>query len=215
MARELDVFEARRSFSSMWRAGCLCSLAIGTAHAAHAAQIAPAEAVYDSGRSVPIQPYLAVPGSSPDASSGESGAEGPGGARPAVFPVTSSLKRGVLPHEVSVFDRSLLTQALVVTGTDRHSMAWLLLHRGRLAAMDAKVVVVQAHAPQHLALARSMLPGLPMVLRTSGWIEDRLRAAGAGVYPLLIGTDGMARQILPMDDLGLVPASPADVGAQP
>lgn len=179
------------------------------------AQAAPVEAVFDSGRSIPIQPYLAVPGSASEASTVSDGGAASGGAKPGAFPVISSLKRGVLLHEVPVFDRSLLTQALVVTGTDRHSVAWLLLHRGRLAAIDAKVVVVQAHAPQHLALARSMLPGLPIVLRNSRWIEDRLRAAGADVYPLLIGTDGVARQILPMDDPGLVPVAPVDLGGLP
>ncbi|RCW66199.1 DUF2859 domain-containing protein [Pseudorhodoferax soli] len=201
MARELDVFDARPSLTIPRLAGCLPVLFAGVAHAA------PVEAVFDSGRSIPIQPYLAVPGSVPEASTGWDGGAASDGAKPGAFPVTSSLKRGVLPHEVPVFDRSLLTQALVVTGTDRHSMAWLLLHRARLAAIDAKVVVVQAHAPQYLALARSMLPGLPIVLRNSSWIEDRLRAAGADVYPLLIGTDGVARQILPMDDPGFVPVA--------
>lgn len=209
MARELGVFDARPSLTFRRLAGCL-SVLVG-----NVAQAAPVEAVFDSGRSIPIQPYLAVPGSSPEAAAGsESGAKSIG-VLPPVFPVTSSLRRGVLAHEVPVFDRSLLTQAMVVTGTDRHSMAWLLLHRGQLAAIDAKVVVVQAHAPQHLALARSMLPGLPMVLRNSHWIEERLRAAGADVYPLLIGTDGMARQILPMDDPGLVPVAPVNVGGWP
>lgn len=208
MARELDVFDACPSLTFLRLAVYLSVLVAGVA------QAAPVEAVFDSGRSIPIQPYLAVPGSSPEAAGSESGAER-SGVPPPVFPVTSSLRRGVLAHEVPVFDRSLLTQALVVTGTDRHSMAWLLLHRARLAAIDAKVVVVQAHAPQHLALARSMLPGLPIVLRNSRWIEDRLRAAGADVYPLLIGTDGKARQILPMDDTGLVLVAPVDVGGQP
>lgn len=168
--------------------------------AAQAALAASAEPVFDSGRSISIAPYLAVPGS--DATvRGE-----PATGAPA-FPITSQLHRGVLPQEVAVFDRSLMTQALVVTGTDRHSMAWMLLHRERLVAVDAKVVVVQAHAPQHLALARSMLPELPMLLRMSTWLEGRLLAAGANVYPVLIGTDGIARQILPMDAADGVAAS--------
>lgn len=209
MARELDMFDARPSLTFLRLAGCMSALVAGVT------QAAPVEAVFDSGRSIPIQPYLAVPGSSPEAAAGPYSGAKRIGVLPPAFPVTSSLRRGVLAHEVHVFDRSLLTQALVVTGTDRHSMAWLLLHRGRLAAIDAKVVVVQAHAPQHLALARSMLPGLPIVVRSSRWIEDRLRAAGADVYPLLLGTDGVARQILPMDDTGLVPVAPVDVGGLP
>jgi integrating conjugative element protein (TIGR03765 family) len=168
--------------------------------AAQAALAASVEPVFDSGRSIPIAPYLAVPGSDGTVR-GEQAQSAPS------FPITSSLSRGVLPQEVAVFDRSLLTQALVVTGTDRHSMAWMLLHRERMAAVDAKVVVVQAHTPQHLALARSLLPELPMLLRTSTWLEQRLLAAGAGVYPVLIGTDGMARQILPMDAAHGVAAS--------
>jgi integrating conjugative element protein (TIGR03765 family) len=172
--------------------------------AAHPACAASAEPVFDSGRSIPIAPYLAVPGS--DAT--VRGEQAPGAPS---YPITSSLRRGVLPKEVAVFDRSLLTQALVITGTDRHSIAWMLLHRERLAAVDAKVVVVQAHTPQHLALARSMLPELPMLLRKSTWLEESLLAAGATVYPVLIGTDGMARQILPMDAAGGADAS----GGQP
>lgn len=172
--------------------------------AAQAALAASAEPVFDSGRSIPIAPYLAVPGSDGTVR----GEQAPGAPS---FPITSSLHRGVLPQEVAVFDRGLLTQALVVTGTDRHSMAWMLLHRERLAAVDAKVVVVQAHTPQHFALARSMLPELPMLLRTSTWLEKRLLAAGAGVYPVLIGTDGMARQILRMD----APEGIANLGGRP
>lgn len=151
---------------------------------------APLEAVYDSGKTVPITPYLAVPGNNPDNRDGVV-------HRPQ-FPITSALARGVLPKEVPVFDARWLTQALVVTGTDRHSMAWLLLHQAQLEAIGAKVLVVQALTPQHLALAQSLVPQLPMWPRDGGWIEERLRAAGAAFYPLVIGTDGIARQILPV-----------------
>lgn len=150
----------------------------------------PLEALYDSGRSVPIAPYLAVPGNNADNRDGV--------AHKPQFPITSALTRGVLPREVPVFDARWLTQALVVTGTDRHSMAWLLLHRAQLETTGAKVLVVEAFTPQHFALAQSLVPELPMWPRDGRWIEDRLLAAGVAFYPLLIGTDGIARQILPM-----------------
>lgn len=155
-----------------------------------AAPPGPLEPLYDSGASVPIAPYLAVPGVAQDQ-------QGVGADRPR-FPLTSTLVRGVLSHEVPVFDSRWLTQPLVITGTDRHSMAWVLMHRQRLEDIGAKVLVVEAFTPQHLALAQSLVPQLPMRPREGGWIEERLQAAGASVYPLLIGTDGVARQMLPL-----------------
>ena len=146
------------------------------------------ETVYDSGRSVPIAPYLAVPGNNPN-NGQQDGTK---------YPITSTLQRGVLPQDVPVFDARWLTHPLVVTGTDRHSMAWLLMHRQQLEDMNARVLVVEAHKAQQLAMAQSLVPQLPMWPRDDNWIEDRLRAAGARVYPLLIGTDGIARQILPL-----------------
>ena len=175
-------------------------LLLGAVHPA-AVAAPPLEAVYDSGSTVPIAPYLAVPGNNPDNRDGVV-------HRPN-FPLTSTLVRGVLPKEVPVFDARWLTQALVVTGTDRHSMAWLLLHQAQLEALGAKVLVVQAMTPQHLALAQSLVPQLPMWPRDGGWIEEQLRAAGAAVYPILIGTDGIARQILPV-----VPAVPSTLGGE-
>jgi integrating conjugative element protein (TIGR03765 family) len=164
----------------MWPLLTVLALATGRASAL--------ESVYDSGRSVPIAPYLAVAGNNPDN----------GWQAETRYPITSTLQRGVLPRAVPVFDASWLTHPLVVTGTDRHSMAWLLMHKQHLEDMNARVLVVEAHKGLQLAMAQSLVPLLPMWPRDDNWIEDRLRTAGASVYPLLIGTDGIARQILPL-----------------
>lgn len=150
----------------------------------------PLEQIYDSGQSVPVAPYMSgLVNTQPD---------GEGNVKPGQrFPILTRLRQAALAQEVQVLDPKWLTQPMVLIGIDRHSLAWLLMHQDQLAAMHAKVLVVQALEPRHIRMAQAVVPNLEFLPHEGPWLEARLREAGAGVYPLLIGTDGVARQILP------------------
>jgi integrating conjugative element protein (TIGR03765 family) len=151
----------------------------------------PLEQIYDSGRSVPIAPYMSgLVNTEPD---------GQGNVKPGQrFPILTRLRQAALAQEVQVLDPRWLTQPIALIGIDRHSLAWLLMHQDQLAAMHAKVLVIQALEPRHIRMAQAVVPRLDFLPQEGPWLEARLREAGAGVFPLLIGTDGVARQILPL-----------------
>lgn len=151
----------------------------------------PLEQIFDSGQSVPIAPYMSgLVNTEPD---------GQGNVKPGQrFPILTRLRQAALAQEVQVLDPRWLTQPIALIGIDRHSLAWLLMHQDQLAAMHAKVLVIQALEPRHIRMAQAVVPHLEFLPQEGPWLEERLREAGAGVFPLLIGTDGVARQILPL-----------------
>lgn len=164
----------------------------------------PLEQIFDSGQAVPVAPYMSgLVNTEP---------QGEGNVKPGQrFPILTRLRQAALAQEVQVLDPRWLTQPMVLIGIDKHSLAWLLMHQDLLAAMHAKVLVVQALEPRHIRMAQAVVPTLDFLPQEGPWLEARLREAGAGVYPLLIGTDGVARQILPLQN----PAQQADTEGRP
>lgn len=142
--------------------------------------------LHDSGRGVPLATYIAQ----------LVGAAEENTVLPqTVFPYHTALAPGVLTREgMPVLDAAWLTQPMVIVSADDRSMRWLAFNRERLQQLHAVALVVQAQNAQAFK-ALQQLADLPIAPETSPWLAQRLIKAHAGVYPLLIHTDGRAYQI--------------------
>lgn len=147
------------------------------------------QVIYDSGRAIPAAPYLPYPGSNdPDSKDGAMA-----GLR---FPIRTRLHCGVLPRARQVFDAQWLTQPVFLVGADADSLRWLQFNRPRLLRTRAYGLVVQARDSEDFQAIQSAVPDSKLGPSPSAWLDQHLIAAGVAVYPLLIGLDGIARQIV-------------------
>ena len=160
---------------------------------AHAQGLAPVsqplEVVHDSGRSVPLSPYLAqLVGDADD----------PGALAGVPFPfMTRHLRSGVLPQDgVRVFDAAWMTETTFVIAADDLSMRWLAFNHDKLVQAQAVGIVVQARTPAAYQAMQRLARPMRLAQDSGAWLSERLAATGAGVYPLVVHTDGRAYQIL-------------------
>lgn len=149
----------------------------------------PPEVIHDSGRSVPLAPYVAqLVGDADD----------PGVLDGMRFPFGAGrLRSGVLAQEgVQVFDPTWLTQPMFVLAADELSMRWLAFNHDKLVQLQAVGIVVQAGSPVAFKALQRMAAPLRLAPETGSWLSQRLVQAGAGVYPVLVHSTGKAHQIL-------------------
>lgn len=149
----------------------------------------PPAVLYDSGRSVPLAPYLAQLAGDAEDSGALAGVQFPFG--------TKQLRSAVLAKDgMPVFNAAWMTQPTFVVAADELSMRWLAFNHARLVQAQAVGIVVRAGSvTAYRALQRLAAP-MRLAPDTGGWLSEQLAAAGAGVYPLLVHTDGRAYQIL-------------------
>ena len=114
------------------------------------------------------------------------------------FPLaTKLLQPGLLQTEgTPVLSGKWMTQTIAVVGDDDVSRKWLQLHLERLQSLKTTVVVVSAKTEASFKELQKQMDGLPIVPDTGIWLQTRLVAARAPVYPLFIGLDGKARQLI-------------------
>lgn len=113
------------------------------------------------------------------------------------FPMQSQLLQpGVLEAEVPVFNPQWMTQTLAIVGDDSASLKWLTLHQKRLASLNTTVIVVSAASEESFKGLQKLVDGLAIVPDSGVWLQSRLVAAHAPVYPLFIGLDGKTRQVI-------------------
>ncbi|WP_404299138.1 PFL_4695 family integrating conjugative element protein [Alicycliphilus denitrificans] len=149
----------------------------------------PPMVVHDSGRSVPLAPYVAqLVGDADD----------PGVLEGLRFPFGAGLLRsGVLAQDgVQVFDPAWLTQSMFVLAADELSLRWLAFNHDKLVQLQAVGIVVQAGSPVAFKVLQRMASPLRLAPETSSWLSQRLVDVGAGVYPVLVHSTGKAHQIL-------------------
>jgi integrating conjugative element protein (TIGR03765 family) len=146
------------------------------------------EVVHDSGRGVPLAPYLSAITSSDPAARGS--------VMPGLrFPISTKLSTGVLPQERRVFDATWQVQPIFIVGADVRSMRWLAFNRDRLLREHAWGVVVQARTEAEFRAIQAVAPQLAYAPSMGSWMDDQLLASGV-VYPVFIDAAGNARQIL-------------------
>ncbi|WP_254303013.1 DUF2859 domain-containing protein [Comamonas thiooxydans] len=92
--------------------------------------------IHDSGKSVPLAPYVAqIVGGTDEANVLD-------GLR---FPFRSQLRGGVLKQDgVQVFNGQWLTQPMFVIGADDASLRWVAFNHKKLIQLNAVGIVVQA-----------------------------------------------------------------------
>ncbi len=172
-------------------AGHLPGLAAAAAQGRDGADVA-LQIIHDSGRGVPMAPYLAqLAGDADD----------PGALSGVPFPfVTRRLRGGVLQVEgTPVFQPEWLTEAVFVVAADDVSFRWLAYNHARLVQLQAVGVVVQAGTAAAFQMMQRLARPMRLAPDSGEWMSERLAAAGAGVYPVLVQTDGRAYQILVHD----------------
>ncbi len=153
--------------------------------------------IHDSGYSIPLAPYLSylVPGLAQ-----------PGALPDFEFPILALLRPGVLTREdVPVFDAQWLVQPIFILGTDRVSVQWLTHNRDRLTAMHAWGVVISAPDLASFKNLQQFAQGMEIAPSQGPWLDQHLARAGINAYPVLIGTNGRARQIVLTDVLQNAP----------
>ncbi len=147
--------------------------------------------IHDSGHAIPLAPYLSYL----TAGSGQ-----PGVLPDFQFPILARITAGVLTKEdVAVFEARWLTQPMFVLGADQASALWLRHNHARLSAMGAWGVVIAAPYKASFKALQQFAEGIPLAPSQGAWLGERLAGAGVNAYPVLIGTDGRARQILSDD----------------
>lgn len=146
------------------------------------------QVVYDSGRSVPLAPYVAqLVGDADD----------PAGIDERLFPLRTSLQSAVLPLDgLQVFEPTWLTQPMFVLAADDISIRWLAFNHAKLLQLNAVGIVVKSSSAAAFRALQKMAAPLPLAPETSSWLAARLHKAGAGVYPVLVQTNGQVFQIL-------------------
>lgn len=146
------------------------------------------EVIHDSGRSVPLAPYVAqLVGDADD----------PGILDGITFPYRTPLRPGVLARDgVQVFDPQWLTQPVFVIAADDLSMRWLAFNHEKLVQLQAVGIVVQAKSPTAFKLLQRLAQPLRLAPETGAFLSQQLMAKAGGVYPVLVHSDGRAYQIL-------------------
>jgi integrating conjugative element protein (TIGR03765 family) len=146
------------------------------------------EVIYDSGRGVPVAPYLTYLVNMEPAASEQ--------VLPGLqFPLRTRLKPGVLRVAKQVFDPQWLAQPMFLVGDDLSALGWLQWNRWRLLRAGAWGLVVQAESPATFRALKTLAPELQFA-PGGDWIDAQMILAGIDVYPVLIGLDGIAVQIL-------------------
>ena len=165
----------------------LAAMAAFTLFTAYADEPAP-QVLFDSGRSVPISAHIAQLVAGDQESNVLEGLS---------FPFRTNLTTKVLPQEgMQVFDSAWMTQPLAVVAADELSMRWLAFNHDKLRKLGAVIVVVQAKDAQEFKLLQQFVKPLGVAPELSPWLASRLQAAGSGVYPLLVHTDGRVYQTM-------------------
>lgn len=164
---------------------------------------APLEVVHDSGRGVPLAPYLStITSADPKAR---------GSVMPGLrFPITTTLAVGVLSAERRVFDRAWQVQPIFLIGADPRSLRWLAFNRTRLVQARAWGVVVQARDEAEFRAIQAVAPELTYAPSVGTWLDAQLQAQGI-VYPVLIDEAGTVRQILIGMEEGARTTAPGDL----
>lgn len=152
------------------------------------------EVIHDSGRSVPLAPYVAqLVGDADD----------PGVLDGLRFPFRTRLRAGVLRQDgVQVFDGRWLTQPVFVVAADDLSMRWLTFNHDKLVQLNAVGIVVQAGSPAAFKMLQRLAKPLRLAPETGSYLTEQLAGAGAGVYPVLVHSNGRAYQILSQTMIG-------------
>ena len=141
--------------------------------------------LYDSGATVPINPYVQPFEASPRAPTRPAGHP----QRPPTLAVTLPIVTPELsPGEVVGRPIHLpqLPRPRFLVGADARSLAWLETHRERLRATNAVGLLVQARDESELRAVIAAAAGLP-ILPVSG--SDIARHLGLTHYPVLIHSD--------------------------
>ena len=113
------------------------------------------------------------------------------------FPMRSvALQPGVLAKEVQVLSPRWLTQPIAIVGDDFASMEWLKLHLERLQSLKTTVIVVTADSEESFKTVQQLVEGLPIVPDSGQWLQGRLKQAGVTAYPVYIGLNGKAQQLI-------------------
>lgn len=113
------------------------------------------------------------------------------------FPMRSvALQPGVLAEVVQVLSPRWLTQPIAIVGDDHVSMEWLKLHLERLQSLKTTVIVVTAESEKSFKTVQQLVEGLPIVPDSGQWLQARLKQAGVTVYPIYIGLNGKAQQLI-------------------
>jgi integrating conjugative element protein (TIGR03765 family) len=159
--------------------------------------------LYDSGRTLPIAPYLeslqpiAAKGQSAKVGNPSSETERLGAAQISnLLPIRSP---GLSPGEASstTLSRETLTRLaqgnarpFFLVGSDALSQRWLMTHRAQLKKIGAVGLLIQAETEADLRRMAEIAQGLPM---TPGSGTDIAQALGIRHYPLLISSGGITQ----------------------
>lgn len=144
--------------------------------------------LHDSGKAVPLEPYISYM---------LAGTDQPGVLAGLRFPLRSGLSRGLLQRDgIRAFDARWLTQSVFVMGTDPHSLNWLEFNQTRLQQLRAWGLVVASGSEHEFKRAQEIAGPIPLAPAISPWMEAQLRRAGVGVYPVLIHANGTVHQRL-------------------
>ncbi|KGH27296.1 PFL_4695 family integrating conjugative element protein [Comamonas testosteroni] len=172
-------------------------LALGLACSAPALAGVELEMIHDSGKSVPLAPYVAqIVGGTDEANVLD-------GLR---FPFRSQLRGGVLKQDgVQVFNGQWLTQPMFVLGADDASLRWVAFNHKKLIQLNAVGIVVQAATPAAFKLLQQVANPLQLAPDTGAFLAETLIAKGAPVFPVLVHSNGRAYQILPQSTFGVAP----------
>lgn len=149
--------------------------ALGFACSAPALAGVELEMIHDSGKSVPLAPYLAqIVGGTDEANVLD-------GLR---FPFRSQLRGGVLKQDgVQVFNGQWLTQPMFVIGADDASLRWVAFNHKKLIQLNAVGIVVQAATPSAFKLLQQVASPLQLAPDTGAFLANTLIAKGAPVFP--------------------------------
>ena len=145
--------------------------------------------IYDSGHTQPIAPFFEVfesaegmPQQNPIPTKPRLGAADPKAWLPIQSP---GMSPG--PVQARAHDRPF-TRPFFLIGSDTRSRQWLQTHRGRLKAIGAVGMLVQAETVDDLRTIARLADGLS-ILPASG--SDIAKALGVLHYPVLISAHGI------------------------
>ena len=166
------------------------AMALPTTALSQPGQASPPLQQIDGGPAVPVSPYFSHLIAGDDQQGVLSG---------VAFPLVSRLKPGVLRQPAAVLEGRWLTQPLFLVGGDDGSYLWLHRHGEGLRRTGAAGIVLSAANEAAFKRMQKLAGehGLPIAPGPDAWLEQQLLARGVGVLPVLIGTDGRARQEAP------------------
>jgi integrating conjugative element protein (TIGR03765 family) len=158
------------------------------------------QVIFDSGKALPLGPYVSYL---------LAGVDQQGVLDGLRFPWASRLEVGVLQADaIEVFGQEWMTHPMFIVGTDTASAKWLVHNLSKLSEMGAWGMVVQANNADAFKALQTIADGLPLAPVQSPWLEQILLDKGIRVYPLLVQLNGEAIQILPSSSIARVRAVP-------